>query len=374
VRSTKLVVLALGALGLAGALTAAALVAPSRAVDAAKTYVPRDPSVVVAHVQQRDPEMRAVPETPDAAVALAERDVERGLALEDPTYFGHARELLATAWALPAPPPGVRLVRAKAELGVHDFAAARRDLDALVAVWPDNAQVQLARAHVAAGAGDDAAARTSCEAVRAASVLAAVTCTAQLDGLADPVHAAIAINNALAAEPDSDPALRASARAAIGGLAVQQGERKAAAAEYAEALQLAPDDHAIRAALADVEAPAEASGLLAGYEAIDSLLVRRAIAEHAVRGPDDAKLVQTVHDRVATAIARGDHTQLAVMARFALAVDGDRAAALPLARAAWAERHDLPAARVMVLAGDAAPVRAWQNANEVIDAQLERTP
>ena len=47
-------VLATGVVGLASALTAAALVAPNRAAAAAQTYVPRDAATIVAHVPPRD--------------------------------------------------------------------------------------------------------------------------------------------------------------------------------------------------------------------------------------------------------------------------------------------------------------------------------
>ena len=90
----KLTVLALGAVGLAGALTAAAFVAPNRAVAAAPTYLPADPTRVVATVPARDPSevaarqaLAASPDRVELAVELARGDIQRYHALSDPRYL-----------------------------------------------------------------------------------------------------------------------------------------------------------------------------------------------------------------------------------------------------------------------------------------------
>ena len=54
-RRSKLAVLGLGAIGLAGALTLAALAAPDRIASPAPVFTPATPTTVVATVPRRDP-------------------------------------------------------------------------------------------------------------------------------------------------------------------------------------------------------------------------------------------------------------------------------------------------------------------------------
>jgi hypothetical protein len=108
----KLTVLALGAVGLAGALTAAAFVAPNRAAAAAPTYLPTDPAQVVATVPVRDlaeaatrQTLAASPDRVELAALLARSDIQRYHALSDPRYLGRAQATLGRWWKLAEPPP-----------------------------------------------------------------------------------------------------------------------------------------------------------------------------------------------------------------------------------------------------------------------------
>jgi tetratricopeptide (TPR) repeat protein len=385
-------VLAMGVVGLAVALTLAAFVAPNRAGAAVSTYVPRDPGVVVAHVPARDPRevaerqaLLASPERVELAVELARVEIQRARSLSDPRYLGRAQAVLARWWTLPAPPPDVLLLRATIEQSLHDFTAARADLDLLIAQRPDDAQAHLTRAVVATVTADYAAARESCARVsRLASALVAAACNAPLDGLAG--HAADAYRSlaaTLASARRVDPALRGWALSTLAELAIQRGDEPAAARHLRAALELDPDDAYARAALADVmlaeHDPAAASALLAGYEKIDNLLVRRAIAEHAAHGPDGQKLATAMHDRIAAAAERGDRVHMREEAMFVLAVDGDARGAVKIARDNWAVQKELTDARLLaeaaVTAGDresGRPILEWARMTGVSDARLER--
>src|SRR5262245_7689641 len=188
----KLTVLALGALGLAAALTTAAFVAPDRAVAAAPVFVPSDPRQVIATVPPRDPAeiaarqaLAAAPDRVELAVELARGDIERYRALSDPRYLGRAQATLARWWKLAEPPPDVLLLRATIEQSVHQFREARADLDRLIRLRPDDAQAQLTRAVVATVTADYAAARDSCRAIAPlAAPLVVATCEAPLDAIA----------------------------------------------------------------------------------------------------------------------------------------------------------------------------------------------
>jgi tetratricopeptide (TPR) repeat protein len=388
----KLTVLALGAIGLAAALTAAAFVAPHRAVAAAPVFVPTDPAQIIATVARRDPgelaarrAFAAAPDRIELAVELAREDVERYRALSDPRYLGRAQATLGRWWSLVEPPPEVLLLRAEIEQSIHQFPEARRDLDRLILLRPRDVQAQLTRAVVATITADYAAARESCRAlVGHAAPLVVATCEAPLDAIAGDADGAYArLVRLVGPARAGDPGVRGWALTELAELAYIRGDTDAAAAHLAGALALDPEDAYARNLLADVlmvtRHTAEASRLLAGREQIDSHLVRRAIAEHDLHGADAGALVAAMRDRIAAAAERGDRIHLREEARFALAVDLDAARAVRLARDNWAVQKELADARLFaeaaVAAGDrdaAAPVIAWARATGVRDATLGR--
>ena len=388
----KLTVMALGAVGLATALTCAALVAPDRAARAAPTYVPADPAQVVATVPRRDPAealarqtLAAAPDRVELAVQLARGDIERYRALSDPRYLGRAQATLGRWWTLAEPPPEVLLLRATIEQAIHQFPEARADLDRLIRRSPDDAQAQLTRAVVATVTADYAAARDSCHAIEhLASPIVVATCEAPLDAIAGKADLAYArLARLVAAGRSGDAAVRGWALTQLAELADMRGDTDAAAAHAGAALALDPDDAYARNLLADVLLAtghtADASRLLAGREPIDSHLVRRAIAEHDLHGADADRLVAAMRGRIAAAAERGDRIHLREEARFTLAVELDAARAVALAADNWRVQKELADARLLaetaLAAGDpdaARPVIAWARTTGVRDATLDR--
>jgi Tfp pilus assembly protein PilF len=383
-------VLALGAVGLASALTLAAFFAPNKANAAARPYTPMHAGDVVASVPRRDPnevaERQLLAQSPDRielAVALARADIGRARSLSDPRYLGRAQATLGRWWAMAVPPPDVLLLRATIEQSLHDFHAARADLDQLIAIRPNDAQAQLTRAVVATVTADYPAARASCTAVSSlAPAIVAAACKAPLDALAGHADDAYAELARAIDDARGDAGLQLWATTTLAELAIQRGDEPAARALLERVLAADPTDAYTRAALADVlmheHDPAAASKLCAGFEQIDNLLVRRAIAEHAARGADADKLATQMHDRIAAAAERGDRVHMREEAMFELAVDGDAPRALVLAKANWDVQKELADARLLAEAATAArdraaaaPVIAWADGNGVHDARLE---
>ena len=384
--------LGLGAFGLAGALTLAAFATPARRAEAAATYTPTAAATVVARVPTRDPDelsarrtLAAAPDRVELAIELARADIRRYRALSDPRFLGRAQATLAPWWGLAEPPHDVLLLRATIRQSLHDFDGARADLDRAVAQEPRDPQAQLTRAVVATITADYARARASCAAVAGlAGPLVAAACDAPLDAIAGKTDEAYArLTQVLATARGADAGVRGWARTALAELALVRGDTGAAAGHLRVALTLDATDAYARNLLADVMMldghAAEASALLAGFEAIDSHLVRRAIAEHAIHGPDAAKLVGAMRERIAAAATRGDRIHLREEARFALAVDHDPGAALRLARDNWSVQKELADARLLAEAAVAArdpeaarPVLVWARTNGLRDAQLER--
>lgn len=389
----KLTVLALGAVGLAGALTAAAFVAPDRAAAAAPTYLPADPDLVVATVPPRDPAevaarqaLAASPDRVELAVELARGDIRRYHALSDPRYLGRAQATLGRWWKLAEPPPDVLLLRATIEQAVHQFPEARADLDHLIRARPADAQALLTRAVVATITADYAAARDSCRAVAPlTSPIVAATCEAPLDGIAGKADEAYArLARLVASARTGDAGVRGWALTALAELAYMRGDSDAAMAHLGSALAIDPEDAYARNLDADILMAtghaADASRMLAGRDQIDSHLVRRAIAEHDLHGQGAGKLVAAMRERIAAAAERGDRIHLREEARFALAVELDAPRAVRIALDNWKVQKELADARLLaeaaVAAGDrdaAAPVIAWARATGVRDATLARS-
>src|SRR6185312_1304059 len=134
-------------------------------------------------------------------------------------------------------------------------------------------------------------ARASCATLAAlAPAIVAEACKAPLDALAG--HAADAFDE-LSRAIDSwrgDPSMASWATTTLAEIAIQRGDEPRARMLLERVLAADPTDAYARAALADVlmqlHDPAAAAKLCAGYEQIDNLLVRRAIAEHAAQGPE----------------------------------------------------------------------------------------
>jgi tetratricopeptide (TPR) repeat protein len=386
-RGGKQQVFALGVVGLAAALTVAAFAAPGRAARETPTYTPES-NAVIARVPERDPEevarrrsLAAAPERVELAVELAREDIARYRRLSDPRYLGRAQATLARWWKLPDPPPDVLLLRATIEQSIHEFGAARADLDKLIAERPDDAQAQLVRAVVATITAHYADAQASCDAVaRLASPLIATTCASPLRGLSAPELAYRALR-AVYARSRPDAGVRGWALTELAELAVQQGDLDAAQLHLHQALAVDDSDAYARNLLADVllalGVTAEAQQLLAGREAIDSHLVRMAIVEH-LQGRDGAA-VRAMRERIAAAAERGDRIHLREEARFTLVVDGAPQRAVTIARDNWDVQKELADARLLAecaaAAHDraaAAPVLAWAHEHDVHDAWLDR--
>lgn len=381
----KLFVLSFGVVALAGVLTLAAAVAPSRSAQRPLAFVP-DASAVILRV--RTPDRAALAPQVDnveRAVADARDEIERARRDADPRYLGRAQARLAAWWSMATPPLDVLLLRATIEQSLHDFASARRDLDQLVSRRPADAQAHVTRAVVAIVSGDYAAARTSCLALRSGSEpLVATTCTAQLDSLTrDPAAAYETLTTALAAG-GGESAVRTWAKTTLAEIAIQRGDLNAARSHFESVLQATPDDTYALGALADVlidSGDAQgASALLAGRESIDSLLLRRAIAERAARGPEADALAREVEQRFRAAHERGDRIHLREEARFALDIEGRPGKAVRLALDNWGVQREFADARLLARAAAASrspvaaiPVVLWRAANGVRDRELDRT-
>jgi tetratricopeptide (TPR) repeat protein len=376
-----------------GVLLAAVLLAALPA--AAAPRLPASDTEVLERVRPAtDPaarELRALtqrlrdnPSDQSAALALARRHLAIARTTSDPRHVGYAEAALAPWLDLAAPPLPVRLLRATLRQSRHEFDAALADLDAVLLAAPGNAQALLTRATIRLVRADVAGAARDCAALsRRASALVVTTCQAAVDAASSQARRAIdALDRALAATAQTDPpAVRAWAITLQAETLARLGDAVAAEVRFRAALALDPDDVYTRAALADLlldtGRAAEARAVADRDLRPDALLLRAALAAHAMRAPDADALIARLLDRMEEAARRGDETHLREAARVRLDLLPDPRRALDLAKRNFASQREpvdalllLRAARAAGQPQAASPALAWLDATGIEDVAV----
>jgi len=356
----------------------------------AEPFVPADDGAVVETLRDRpldrtDIELRrlraALRRAPDQlrlALAVAQRCIAVARRDGDPRYIGYAEAALAPWWQRSDAPAPVRLYKAIVLQSVHEFGAAVRELDVLLAQDPDDAQAWLTRASIlqAQGRYDEAAADCGRLAGLGAAVYAQA-CLAELQGLRGEPAAAYAHLEALrAAHPDQDAWLSLIEAE----LSERRGDAPAAERHFRAALAGSADAYT-RAAYADFLLDQHRAGevidLLQGSERADPLLLRLALAYQAQGDARRAAAVEALQARFDAARLRGDTVHRREEARFALELLRQPQRALELARRNWEVQREPADARILLAAAraagrdaDADPVRRFIAANRLPDARL----
>jgi hypothetical protein len=364
-------------------LTLLAAAAATPVVAAADRFVPQ-PSFVVADFRNIQPDdlrvlldqWRAHPDE-SRALPLARAFIERARSRREPRFFGRAEAVLAPLAARAGSGAELRRLYAEALQFRHDFAAAEQLLDTLQRELPHDEYIRLQRASLRLTRGDFAGARADCAQLaiaRNALAVAGVACLAEsLAGDGELGRARDLLQTLAVDSPWLDPGLRAYLFATRAELAERAGAIREAVDGYRRALQLAPADDAIRAALSDalaMDRDAQASAPLAIENPSLALLVRRAALAEA----DREALLRRARDWLELEAARGDAIHLREAALLALA-HGNGAGALAAARANFVNQRELADVRVLaraaMLARDAdaqRSLREWLEATGYQDA------
>jgi hypothetical protein len=142
------------------------------------------------------------------------------------------------------------------------------------------------------------------------------------------------------------------ARSVLGEGFLYRGDVAAAERELRAAFNADPTDVYTRSLLADLlldsDRAAEVMKLIGETETNDMLRLRRAIAADRMKAPDAPVLRNQLRARFDELRARGDSALRREEARFALSVEHDAAAALPLAAADFEQRREPWDARLLV--------------------------
>lgn len=261
-------------------------------VATAAPYVPASPSQVVAELAPGARHSNAATRDLarsrlDVALPMAQFYISRARATGDLRFLGYAEAILAP-WLerRPVAVP-VLVLHATVLQSRHAFAPALTELDRALELDPANAQAWLTRATVLRVLGRYAEALDSC--VHLAGVAdPAITslCSEGIRGLSGHLHSAYAAVSALP-QQSLPPEAQAWRYSELGEMAARLGDDAAAEHWLRAGLQVAPEDFYLRAACADVllrqGRAAETLELLTGFESMEPMLLRIAIA-HRLQG------------------------------------------------------------------------------------------
>jgi tetratricopeptide (TPR) repeat protein len=361
---------------------------------AAAPFIPTDDSLVLeAGLPTTDPrmrEMRALSakmrERPDdlgTAMVLAGHQLAMGVAEADPRFIGYARGTLARWWHDDRASPALRVLRARILQAQHEFAPAAADLRAALRDAPGTAQALLVLAGIDEVSGDLTEASDACARLEAPRLgLAAAACAASIGSLTGTADASeAALKDALDRYQTAGLGERVWAYTILGEISVRRDD-PAAERYFLQALALnSRDIYALTVYadyLLDQQRPAEVLQLLRGFERVDALYLRLALAAQASHDPEFPMYRDDVAARYEAAQRQGDTVHLRDASRFALEILHDSTRALALAQQNWSTHKTPYDARVLLAAAIAGqnaaagkPVIDWVAATGLEDRGVE---
>jgi tetratricopeptide (TPR) repeat protein len=316
----------------------------------------------------------------DIALPLAQFDISRARATGDLRFLGYAEAILAPWMRNPRVAPEVIVLSATILQSRHAFGASLVELDRALTARPDDAQAWLTRATVLRVLGRYQEALQSCGRLAAADPAVMNLCVQSIRGLTGHLQDAYAIIAAMAPQ-GLPPQILAWRYSELGEMAERLGNDAAAEHWLREGLQLAPDDFYMRSAFADVllrnGRAAETLQLLKGYESMESMLLRVAIAHHELRDGASTQADAQLTGAFDVEQRRGEAVHRREQARFLLDVERQPAAALAAAEQNWQVQREPEDALILLRAAQAAqqtpaadPARKFLRQTGLEDARL----
>ena len=292
-------------------------------------------------------QLAQTPRDPALALALAKRYLDQAHESGDPRFAGMAMSAIEP-WRDDAKiPDDVLQMRANLQQYLHEFDPAAASLQRLVArPGAPRPQAWLTLATVRRVQGRYADSDAACRQVASAgSALHANACLAENAALRGDVDRARAAFVALLADTRLAVTTRVWLLTSLAELEQRAGRASAAEASFRAALKLEQDPYATLSYadfLIEQKRPAQALTVLKGQARSDAVLLRLAIAGTHAKAPTAAADVAEMRERISLANERPDAKVFhgREQAMFALAVDGDAASALELARGNVAKQRE----------------------------------
>ena len=294
------------------------------------------------------------------ATQLAKLYVERSRIEGDPRYLGYAQAALAPWWKLNEPPVEVLILRATLLQSTHHFDQSLIDLDKVLKLDPNNGQAWITRATILQVQSKYTEAYQSCEHLyRIASTLVTLTCANNihnLNGQAQKSYAKLKV--AYADSGESNPSIQVWVLTLLAEMATRLNDINAAEQYFKQAMSIEePDSYLLGAYsdfLLDQQRPQEVIKLLKSRTKIDALLLRYAEALEATKSSETTNQIETLKQRFAAAMLRGDTVHQREQSRFELRLMHNPTKALQIAKLNWNVQKEPADARVYLEAAIAA--------------------
>jgi tetratricopeptide (TPR) repeat protein len=360
----------------------------------ATPYTPQDDAQILeqlpvaslqsqTEVRRLQDALRQTPSDPVLAAELAWQYIALGRASADPRYYGYAQAALMPWWTLKDASSEVLLVRATIHQNRHEFAAALKDLQRLLAADPRNAQAWLTQAVVFSVTGEHQRALQSCmPLMKLAEGLLATTCISHALSLSGQAgRAAQLLSQILEKYPPAAGEEYRWALTVMAEIAVRLGQNETAERYFQQALQLQREDVYLLIAYADFlldqQRYSEVIYLLEKNTRTDALLLRLALAERQLNLPELDNHKDDLLARARTAERRADSTHLGDRSRLYLQLLNQPSQALSMALSNWQLQREPRDARLVLeaaLAAHNAPaageVIAWIRQTRLEDIRL----
>jgi tetratricopeptide (TPR) repeat protein len=319
----------------------------------------------------------------ELAAQLAQSHLTLAQRTGDPRHLGYAQASLSPWWQEPRPPSRIALLRATLHQRRHDFQAALRDLEYVLAADPANAQAWFSRAMVLQVLGDYAAAAQSCR--RLGGLVDKATAAACRDTVRSfsghAVDSYDRLSDVIQTDVQVTPELRLWILTTLAEITVRINRPDTADRHFRAALTLDKHDlyllNAYADFLLDQNRPRAVKALLEGVGNSDGTILRLALAERALKG-DVNQYTSVLAERFASYRQRDDSMHLREEARFALYVQNDPARALALALENWRRQREPWDARLVLVsalaARDQAAARStlrWMEESGIEDVRLQ---
>lgn len=296
------------------------------------------------------------PQDVPSALALAQGYLDLGRANADPRFVSYAQATLAPWMSRRNPPPEMLILEASAAQYLHRFDEALTVLDQALRLQPQNGQAWLIKATILQVRGRFDAARQACRPLaRASGQLIALTCLTGVDSLTGRLQASYSALHSVFRDDGRIPlGIRLWIFNELADMAERAGDDRSAELYYTSALRAAPQDSYTKGQYADLllrqQRSAQVVQFLRADTQQDNLLLRLAIAGHALHDPEATAWGDAFQARFEAARRDGDDTHLREQARFLLAVRGRAPEALELARRNWQIQKEPADVRLYVAA------------------------
>jgi Tfp pilus assembly protein PilF len=338
----------------------------------------------MAELRQLRAALAAAPKDAATATRLAQRYFDLATAEGDPRYVGYAEAALRP-WPGDDAPAEILFTRGLLRQYRHDFSGGLKDFARALERDPAHVDARAWRAAIFMVQADYAAAARECAALSEhASELMAAGCLAYVEATTGKTREAYQrLGAALERRPDAPAETRLWTLTRLAEMAWRLGDAGLAERHFKAALKLGVTDNFLLAAYADFlleqGRPKEVVALLQDWVRSDTLLLRLAIAEQALKLPAAPAHSQALAERFAAAALRGERLHMGEEARFLLDLKGDARAALAVGLENWQQQREPRDALVVLEAAArakdakaAAPVLQWLSDTGFESARMQR--